>query len=78
MPGYLSADGVTGRALPGFEVQWDDNPRDAERRSRWTAEHPKRYLAATIAVGTIDQVLFGAIKVKHAAKSATLRPGDTV
>ena len=39
---------------------------------------PKRYLAATIAVGTIDQVLFGAIKVKHAAKSATLRPGDTV
>jgi CRISPR-associated endonuclease/helicase Cas3 len=66
VPGYIGADGVTGRALPGFEVQWDDDPSDAERRARWAAEHPKRYLAGTIAVGTIDQALLGAITVKHA------------
>ena len=66
VPGYMRADGVSGRALPGFNVQWDDDPSDAERRARWAAEHPKRYLAATIAVGTIDQALFGAITAKHA------------
>jgi CRISPR-associated endonuclease/helicase Cas3 len=66
VPGYISADGVTGRSLPGFEVQWDDDPTDAERRARWAAEHPKRYLAGTIAVGTIDQALLAAITVKHA------------
>lgn len=66
VPGYMRADGVSGRALPNFDVQWDDDPHDAERRARWAAEHPKRYLAGTIAVGTIDQALFGAITVKHA------------
>jgi CRISPR-associated endonuclease/helicase Cas3 len=66
VPGYIQADGVTGRALPGFDVQWDDNPTDAGRRSRWAAEAPKRYLAGTIAVGTIDQALLGAIQVNHA------------
>src|SRR5262249_35209634 len=50
----------------GFEVQWDDDPTDAERRARWAAEQPKRYLAGTVAVGTIDQALLGAITVKHA------------
>ena len=45
VPGYIGADGVTGRALPGFEVQWDDDPSDAERRARWAAEHPKAVLS---------------------------------
>jgi CRISPR-associated endonuclease/helicase Cas3 len=66
VPGYIRADGVSGRALPGFDVQWDDDPNDAQRRARWAAERPKRYLAGTIAVGTIDQALLGAIQVKHA------------
>jgi CRISPR-associated endonuclease/helicase Cas3 len=66
VPGYMRADRVSGRVLPEFAVQWDDDPNDAERRARWAAEHPKRYLAGTIAVGTIDQVLLGAITVRYA------------
>jgi len=66
VPGYVKADDVTARVLPGFDVQWDDDPDEATRRARWAAEHPKRFLAGTIAVGTIDQALLGAIQVKHA------------
>ena len=65
VPGYLKADETSGRALPGFEVLWDDDPSDATRRSRWAAEAPKRYLAGCIVVGTIDQILLGAITSKH-------------
>lgn len=66
VPGYARIDEAEGRHLPGFEVQWDDDPDDAIIRHRWAAEHPKRFLAATIAVGTVDQALLGAIPVKHA------------
>jgi CRISPR-associated endonuclease/helicase Cas3 len=54
------------RALPPFSVEWSDDPNEAERRKRWAAERPKRFLAAAIAVGTIDQALLGAVRVKHA------------
>lgn len=66
VPGQQRADGVRGYALPNFDFAWDDDPDDAIRRSRWAAEHPKRFLAAQIAVGTIDQALLGAIQVRHA------------
>lgn len=63
-------DMTGGRSLPAFDVQWDDDPGEAERRRRWAAEQPKRFLAATIAVGTIDQVLLGAVRVRHAQMRA--------
>ena len=66
LPGYAVADGETARALPGFHVLWSDTPGDAEAERRWAAESPKRYLAATIAVGTVDQALLGALQIKHA------------
>jgi CRISPR-associated endonuclease/helicase Cas3 len=45
-------------------VLWDD---DAGRvPSRWAAEHATRYLAAAIAVGTVDQAMLSALQVKHA------------
>ncbi len=66
VPGYAAADGAQARLLPGFEVQWDDQPDAAVRRARWAAERPKRFLAGTIAVGTIDQALLGTILVRHA------------
>lgn len=73
VPGYARADGVTCRVLPGFDVQWDDDPDGSSKRGRWAAEHPKRFLAGTIAVGTIDQALLGAIQVRHAhMRSASL------
>ncbi len=66
LPGYAAADGETANALPGFHVLWSDTPGDSETERRWAAESPKRYLAATIAVGTVDQALLGALQIKHA------------
>lgn len=66
IPGYARVDGVSSKALPEFRVLWDDCSTAGEKREWWAAEHPKRFLAGTIAVGTIDQALLGAIKVRHA------------
>lgn len=66
LPGYEAADDQEKISLPDFKVQWPDNPADEKAHQRWVAESPKRFLAATIAVGTIDQALLGALKVRHA------------
>lgn len=66
LPGYAAADGATFARLPEFQVLWADKPGDQEAERRWAAESPKRYLAATIAVGTVDQALLGALQIKHA------------
>lgn len=66
LPGYAAADGETAQSLPGYQLLWSDKPGDAEAERRWAAEAPKRYLAATIAVGTVDQALLGALQIKHA------------
>lgn len=66
LPGYAAADGQEPKALPDFQVLWPDKPGDAEAHRRWSAESPKRFLAAPLAVGTIDQALFGALQVRHA------------
>ena len=65
VPGYPRSDHATGKILQRYEVWWDDHPDDATRRRRWAAEHSKRYLAAQIAVGTVDQAMMAALKVKH-------------
>ena len=66
VPGYLQAGEIAGRHLQDYEVWWDDHPDDATRGRRWAAESAKRYLAAQIAVGTVDQAMMAALKVKHA------------
>ncbi|MEL6245623.1 MAG: CRISPR-associated helicase Cas3' [Pseudomonadota bacterium] len=68
VPGYLKAGEIGGRALPDWQVLWDDAEltNNTVRQARWAAEHSKRYLAAQIAVGTIDQAMMGALTVKHA------------
>ena len=66
VPGYLRAGDITGRHLQDYVVWWDDDPDDATRGRRWAAESAKRYLAAQIAVGTVDQAMMAALKVKHA------------
>ena len=66
VPGQAMVDDTEGRPLPGFGFEWDDAPGGGADRARWAAEHPKRFLAATIAVGTIDQALLAAVRVKHA------------
>jgi CRISPR-associated endonuclease/helicase Cas3 len=69
VPGYIRVDEETGqRPLTGFGVLWNDRQRHPER---WAAEHPKRYLAGTVVVGTIDQVLLAALKTSHSHLRAT-------
>lgn len=65
VPGYLRDGDASGRVLQRYEVWWDDHPDDATRGRRWAAEHSKRYLAAQIAVGTVDQAMLSVLKVKH-------------
>jgi CRISPR-associated endonuclease/helicase Cas3 len=63
VPGYIKADDVTATRLPdSYEVRWDEDVR----HRGWAAEHAKRYLAAPIAVGTVDQVLLSGLQVNHA------------
>ncbi|MDE0391470.1 MAG: CRISPR-associated helicase Cas3' [Rhodospirillales bacterium] len=64
IPGMLRAGEFDGHRLPGWEVRWDDDRDTAPRR--WAAEHATRFLAATIAVGTVDQAMLAGLRVKHA------------
>lgn len=67
VPGYFSVDDVEGRrALPSFDVLWNDDGAERMRYRGWAAEGPKRYLAGSIVVGTIDQVLMSTLAVSHA------------
>ncbi len=65
VPGYASASGEMGQALQPYEVWWDQYLDDAISGRRWAAQGSKRYLAAQIAVGTVDQAMQAALKVKH-------------
>ncbi|MDZ7642280.1 MAG: CRISPR-associated helicase Cas3' [Desulfurivibrio sp.] len=66
VPGYLKIGEVEGRALPGWRVQWDDEADEPRLLARWAAENARRYLAATVSVGTVDQAMLAALQVKHA------------
>ena len=65
IPGQAKAGDVKVKLLPGWSVLWDDD-ENVEKPSRWAAEHATRYLAAEIAVGTVDQAMMAALMVKHA------------
>lgn len=67
VPGYAQIDGVPpSQILPSEEEanRWRDE--EDPRTRLWAAEHPKRFLVAPIAVGTIDQALLGIVQVPHA------------
>jgi CRISPR-associated endonuclease/helicase Cas3 len=65
VPGYIKADDAEATALPDFEVRWDEEDT-AMRYRGWAAEHPKRFLAGPIVVGTVDQALLSALQASHA------------
>ena len=69
VPGYLRVDDEEGRPLPKFEFLWPDKGKDRHRT--WAAENSKRYLAGSVVVGTIDQVLLSTLVVSHAHLRAT-------
>lgn len=68
VPGY---DDPAAATLPPEGALWAEHPEDA----LWASARPKRYLAACVAVGTVDQALLGGLKVRHAQlrSSAMLR-----
>jgi len=69
--GYIKVDAVEGVPLPKFDVKWPEEKSEMLRERSWAAEHPKRYLAGAIVVGTIDQVLLSTLQVNHAHMRAT-------
>ena len=72
IPGYIRIDDIDGdaHALPGFDVQWPDERPNIQELG-WAAENPRRFLAAPIAVGTVDQVLMSTLAIKYAHLRAT-------
>ncbi len=67
IPGQARVDGVPLKhLLPTPEVQHTDEEDAPDSARLWSAERPKRFLAAPIAVGTIDQALLSTLQVKHA------------
>jgi CRISPR-associated endonuclease/helicase Cas3 len=66
MPGYIRAGDAEGTALVRWEVSWSDDPDAEQRDARWAAETPRRFLAAPVAVGTVDQVMLAGLRVKWA------------
>lgn len=66
VPGYIRAGDIEGRHLQNYEVWWEDHADADLRGRRWAAESSKRFLAAQIAVGTVDQAMLATLKVRHA------------
>mgnify|MGYP006279685605 CR=1 FL=1 len=68
VPGYLRVDTSQGRRQGAYEAVWTDGP---DQRT-WSALRAERFMAAPIAVGTIDQALASTISVPHAGTRAAL------
>lgn len=66
VPGYLRVDKAEGYRLPDFRVQWSEGGEWTTASRGWACEHPKRYLCAPVAVGTIDQCLLAGMRAGHA------------
>jgi CRISPR-associated endonuclease/helicase Cas3 len=64
VPSYVRVNGEPVLTEPDGNL-WEDDPRSRNRERVWAAERPKRFLAAPIAVGTIDQALLSVLQVKH-------------
>jgi len=71
VPGYLRVDEQEGQALPQFQFLWPDGKGERNRHRTWAAENSKRFLAGSIVIGTVDQVLLSTLVVSHAHLRAT-------
>lgn len=66
VPGYARVDNVPlERVLPPRGTCYDEDEQRLRERV-WAAERPKRFLAAMVAIGTIDQALLSVLQVRHA------------
>ena len=68
VPGYIRVGDIKASRKEGsrFEVCWDDGDVEAVNQARWSAESARLYLSSVAAVGTVDQALLAALKVKWA------------
>lgn len=67
VPGYARVDGeLLDQSLPTPAHLWQDDAHLRHLERAWAAERPKRFLAAPIAVGTVDQALLSVMQVNHA------------
>ena len=72
VPSDLQANGAHGQRLAeGFEVLWPD-AEDVPPARFWAAENCKRYFAAGLVAGTIDQFLLSALRTGHSHLRAAL------
>jgi CRISPR-associated endonuclease/helicase Cas3 len=72
VPSDLRANGERGQRLPeGFEVLWPDEA-DVPPARYWAAENSKRYFAAGLVAGTIDQFLLSTLRTGHSHLRAFL------
>ncbi|MDA8192396.1 MAG: CRISPR-associated helicase Cas3' [Thermaerobacter sp.] len=69
-PGYPDPPNVpkaSSLPIPNRYTAWAEDTAPHERTVRlWASEHPKRFLAATVAVGTVDQALLSIVQTRHA------------
>ena len=68
VPGYDPGEEAASIGLPSYNLWWEDHHA---RERPWATENPKRFLSAQIAVGTVDQAMMAALKVKHAHMRAS-------
>lgn len=67
VPNYAQLDGIDVKTLlPSPETRWEDDDVRVRQERAWAAERPKRFLAATVAVGTLDQALLSVLQTPHA------------
>lgn len=72
VPGYIDSRGMERCQIQAdYNNLWDDQKAFREYATRWASERPKKYIAGSIVVGTIDQVLLSALKVNHSHMRAS-------
>ena len=71
VPGYVEAS--VGNEDARSRQEWPDDGANALPDEFWAAQAPKRFLSARVGVGTVDQILLGSLRTKHAhLRSASL------
>ena len=71
VPGYIKSDNINGFLADRFEVIWDEAQEEESKLKHWAAEEPRKYLAGSIVIGTIDQVLLSALCVPYSFMRAS-------
>ena len=64
VPGYVAGAGASRIEMQDYNSNSAGHTESRERP--WASENPKRYLAAQVAVGTVDQAMLAALQVKNA------------